>query len=313
MSHRWLPPAAPGSAGHDALLKHHREWGWHTSNRQLCRAKTRKGVRCSAPVLAGFDLCLRHAGPVGSRVRRERELREFAAGRITPEQWARSEARRVRNRIGNQRRYRDSWFKPGLTLAFVPALEAKFQESARALLGGLTWDDLPDRTRDRLRWAWRRYQLDRDRSEAWRAKAHAALVELAARGPLPDAIEHDDGTGAHVIVVERRPTGFSRRTRMTETEVERARASPRQLRMGSAGPRRGAERQAAASGAQPLSIDVDGFLGHQGRDLRGVLGLVNSDDDLRAVVLARSAVIDGTPGAHDAWVRLLRQLRSTDC
>ena len=305
MPHKWLLPASPGSAGHDALLAYHRHFGWHTPSRQLCCAKTRKGGRCAAPVLAGCQMCLRHAGPVASRLRRERELRELAAGRITPAQWARSEARRARNRIGNQRRYRDGWLKPGITLAFAPALEAEFQDAARAVLGGLTWDELPDPTRDRLRWAWRRYQLDRDRPEAWRAKAHAAVIELAARGPLPDGIERDDGTGPHVIVVDRRPTGSSRRTRMTETEVEQVLSSRARRH------RTAAERPSRSAATSPLPIDVDAFLALHARELRGVLGLVDTDADLLAVALTHRAVLIGAPDAHGAWVRLLVRLRTT--
>ena len=304
MPHPWLPAATQGTAGHAALLANHRQWGWGAANRLTCRATTRKGARCGGPVLFDCDLCRRHAGPVASRARQARELREFEAGRISPEQWARSQVRRTRNRISNQRRrVRDGWLLPGLTLAFGPELEGAFQGAARVVLCGLAWDTLPDPTRDRLRWGWRRYQLDRDRPEAWQAKAAAVLLDLATHGPIPDGIEHDPGTGAHVVVVDRRPSGFSLRTTITEAELGKAKALPGKVRA-----RLAKQSRPAATRAAPAPLDVDAFLAVHGRDLRGVLARAGSDADVHAIALAHRAVLAREPGAHEAWVRLLRRL-----
>ena len=309
MPHPWLLPPAPGSASYAALLRNARPWGWGGVNRQTCRATTRKGVRCAGPVLAGYPMCRRHAGPAASRVRRERELRAFEAGRISPEQWARSEAQRARNRICNQRRYKGGWLRPGVTLAFGPALEATFQDAARGVLGGRTWDGLPDATRDHLRWAWRRYQLDRDRPEAWQAKARAILLALAARELVPEGFEHDLGTGAHVVLVERPPFGFSLRTTITPAEVEKAMALPGQVQacLARAGRQRRAPR--AAAPASP-ALDLNAFLNAHGAALRPVLALASTDAELRAVAMAHRAVLMGEPDAHEAWRRLVRQLRA---
>lgn len=304
--HPWLLPAAPSSAGYDALLRNARPWDWGGVMRTTCRATTRKGVRCAGPVLAGFPMCRRHAGPAASRVRRERELRAFEAGRISPEQWARSEAQRTRNRICNQRRYKGGWLRPGLTLAFAPDLEAAFQEAARGVLGGRTWNGLPDPTRDRLRWAWRRYQLDRDRPEAWQAKARAILLALAARGTVPDGLEHDLGTGPHVIVVDRAPGGFSLRTTITDAELDKAKAlfGQVQARLARAG------RQRQAPPATPPALNLDAFLHAHGAGLRPVLALARTDAELRAVALAHRAVLAGELGGHAVWIRLVRRLRA---
>ena len=312
MPHPWLLPAAPGSAGYAALLANARPWGWGGANRQTCRATTRKGVRCGGPVLAGFPMCRRHAGPAAARVHRERELRALAAGRITPEQWARAEAQRTRNRVCNRRRYRDGWLKPGLTLAFAAPLEAAFQDAARAVLGGRGWDGLPDATRDRLRWAWRRYQLDRDKPDAWQAKARAALIELAARGPVPAGIEHDDGRGAHLIRVDRRPSGFSLRTRVTEAELDRALALPGRVKARLAGktPRKPAEGRSGSAVTRLPTKDLDAFLHAHSGSLRHVLALAGSDDDRAAIARAYHGVLAEAPGAHSEWARLVRLLRS---
>lgn len=231
MPHPWLPPAVPGTVGHAALTAVHRLTAWGGVNRQTCRAVFKDGRRCEGPVLSGVgsDMCRRHAGPAASKLRREREHQAMLAGKVAPEAWQHSEIRRLRNRICNRRRYKRGWWAAGITLAFGAGLEAAFQADAATVLGDRQWEGLPDATRDRLRWGWRRYMLDRPRPEAWRAKAQAALLEADVRGAAPHALEHDPGSGAHVTLVTRRPFGHSLRTIMPEDEVARVAALPGQV------------------------------------------------------------------------------------
>jgi hypothetical protein len=157
----------------------------------------------------------------------------YVLGQIPEDEWRRAETKRLRNRIRNQRRYKpDAWLRSGIVLTLAPELEARFQDDLRPLLTQhhRAWVDVPDGSRDKLRFGWRRFMLDRPRPDAWRAKAEAAMLDLAQRyerrgAPLPE-LQHDDGMGSHVLRVTRRPTAYSKRTRMTGAEVGRALSAP---------------------------------------------------------------------------------------
>jgi hypothetical protein len=184
--------------------------------------------------LAGSDRCLYHAAATDKAAHRQRQLLWYGRGWITEAQWLAAEAKRMRNKINNQRRpppkgRPNAWMLPGITVRFGPEIEAQFQQDAAPVLSraAMFWQDLPDLHRDKLRWAWRRFSFDRPRPEAWAARATAVMLDLAARGEyLPELLTHDDGLGDHCIVVTARPNAFSKRTKITQAEVARAFGAP---------------------------------------------------------------------------------------
>jgi hypothetical protein len=77
------------------------------------------------------------------------------------------------------------------------------------VLQGRPWDEVPDYHRDQLRWAWRKFCLDRDKPAAWDAMGRAIMLDLASRGPVEtDDLSHATGSEPHVLFVERRATAF---------------------------------------------------------------------------------------------------------
>lgn len=122
----------------------------------VCGARTRSGAGCKQEPLAGGVRCLRHGGPKAAAAHRERQLAGLRTGRVTPEVFARAEARRARNRL------LDLWKRnpsaPGTTLD-LGADEGRFQDALVAYGVG-SGADLPAVT-DWLRWRFRRCLIDR--------------------------------------------------------------------------------------------------------------------------------------------------------
>jgi hypothetical protein len=78
-----------------------------------------RGRRCNRITIieTGYRHCLRHAGPAVAKVYRENCRKLFESGRYSPTKWFRDEARRTRTALRDrQRRKRDGWVMPGLTL-----------------------------------------------------------------------------------------------------------------------------------------------------------------------------------------------------
>jgi hypothetical protein len=89
---------------------------------------------------------------------------------------------------------------------------------------------VPDFHRDQLRWAWRKYCLDRQKPAAWDSKGRAIVLDLKARGQVEvDDLPHATGHEPHVLVVDRRCTAFEWRSRVSAAEIERAMAAPAEV------------------------------------------------------------------------------------
>lgn len=147
----------------------------------FCGARLRNGGACRQPKLRGHNRCLGHAGPKAAIAFRERQLRDLIDGRISADQWNRSEAKRARNRIRNQWR-RDPW-TPGSTID-LGVHEDEFRMMMAA--GGYAVDDLAPDTVDASRWKFRRFRLDGNREGKWQEYLSLDLPRRAAMaGPRP--------------------------------------------------------------------------------------------------------------------------------
>lgn len=128
----------------------------------VCGARTRSGAGCTQEPLAGGVRCLRHGGRKAAAAHRERQLAGLRTGRVTPEVFARAEARRARNRL------LDLWKRnpsvPGRTID-LGADEGRFQDAlvAYAVRSG---PDLPA-VMDWLRLRFRRCMIDRADAATW--------------------------------------------------------------------------------------------------------------------------------------------------
>lgn len=129
---------------------------------RTCGARLRTGGSCAQLALAGEARCLRHGGPDAARRFRERQRAGLEHGSVSPEEWARAEAKRARNALTW------AWRKdprlPGRTIDLGPD-EAAFAASAAAL--AVDVDALYPAVADWLRWRWRRHQKDRPNTAQW--------------------------------------------------------------------------------------------------------------------------------------------------
>ncbi|WP_156209614.1 hypothetical protein [Pseudorhodobacter wandonensis] len=146
----------------------------------VCGARTRTGTICTqVPISEGKGRCQRHCGPGAARAHRETQLRQMQTGKTSPEEFARAEARRARNRLTN------GWKKnpslPGRTID-LGASEGPFVDAVRAL--GADVDALLPAVRDWLAWRFQRTQLDRTADETW---TRAVRVDLPKRIADADA------------------------------------------------------------------------------------------------------------------------------
>lgn len=139
----------------------------------VCGARTRSGSACTQEPLAGGVRCLRHGGPKAAAAHRERQLAGLRTGRVTPELFARAEARRARNRL------LDLWKRnpsvPGITID-LGADEGRFQDALDAY-GVRSGTDLPA-VMDWLRWRFRRCMIDRADAAAWTRAVRDGLTCL---------------------------------------------------------------------------------------------------------------------------------------
>lgn len=129
---------------------------------RLCGAKLRRGGTCTQLALADEARCLRHAGPDAARRFRVRQEAGLETGSVSPDVWARAEAKRARNAL--QHGWRKNPSLPGRTIDLGPD-EATFVASAVAL--GVDVDRLYPAVADWLRWRWRRHQKDRPNDRLW--------------------------------------------------------------------------------------------------------------------------------------------------
>lgn len=139
-----------------------------------CGVRTRTGTICTqVPISEGKGRCLRHCGPDAARAHRETQLRQMQTGKTCPDQFARAEARRARNRLTNA--WKNNPALPGRTID-LGAHEGSFQEAVRGL--GADVAGLYPAHSDWLRWTYQRTQLDRTADAAW---TRAVRVHLPKR------------------------------------------------------------------------------------------------------------------------------------
>ncbi len=291
---------------------------WPALGQFTCRAIV-GGRRCSRITIieTGHQRCLKHAGPTAARAYRENCRKLFESGRLPAAKWFKDEERRMRTRIRDrQRRKRDGWLLPGLTLRFPSGIEARFRGDAALVLGGQSWDQVPDYHRDQLRWAWRKFALDRQKPTAWDAKSRAIVLDLASRGPVDaDDLAHATGHETHVLFVERRCTAFEWRSKVSEAEIERALAAPAEVQKailrrgrdqrpkGAASDQGGGHRPARARATTETSeAETDRLLLLHGRDLRAVLAQVPEPRWLKVLRAYDGYARNPTGQTHRAWM-----------
>lgn len=189
---------------------------------RTCGAKLRTGGVCTQLALAGEARCLRHGGPDAARRHRERQKAGLESGSVSPEEWARAEARRSRNALTY------AWRKdprlPGRTIDLGPD-EASFATSAADM--GVDVDALYPAVVDWLRWRWRRYQKDRPDAARWAKVLREELPRQRAAA--------DEAVAWLMLGITDRRTKAAKAARaaMRAGNVERAQAAVDALRAAS--------------------------------------------------------------------------------
>lgn len=152
----------------------------------ICGARTRQGGLCkNIPIREGKGRCLRHAGPHAARAHRERQLKGLETGRVSPEEWCRSEARRAANRLS--RAWRKNPWLPGTT---IDLQEHEDRLQADLIARGVPYDlrSLAPAVADWLRWRFRRFQIDRTDVARWeRVLSHDLPLRVRSAGAPPDS------------------------------------------------------------------------------------------------------------------------------
>lgn len=129
---------------------------------RICGANLRTGGVCTQLALTGEARCLRHGGPDAARRHRERQKAGLENGSVSPEEWARAEAKRARNALLWV--WRKDPRLPGRTIDLGPD-EASFVASAADL--DVDVGVLYPAVADWLRWRWRRQKKDRPDEGRW--------------------------------------------------------------------------------------------------------------------------------------------------
>lgn len=189
---------------------------------RTCGARLRTGAACTQLALTGEARCLRHAGPDAARRFRERQRAGLEHGSVSPEEWARAEARRARNAL--QWAWRKDPRVPGRTIDLGPD-EASFVASEADL--GVDVDGLYPAVADWLRWRWRRHQKDRPNAVLW---VKAVREEL----PRQRAAADEAVAWASLGIMDRRTLeARAAREAMRAGDVDWAQAAVDALRAGS--------------------------------------------------------------------------------
>jgi hypothetical protein len=298
-----------------------------------CGALTRIGRRCRRSAIVGARRCRIHLGPSKAHDRfHARQQNEFCAGRLDPPSWYWQQQQRARTRMSARLSLTCTrrWMEPGITLAFSDRLEARFRQDLAPHLRrhAREWENLPDAHRDRLRWHWRRYKLDRPGvggDFVWDAKCDAVLLDVEgreARWPQykPDVYDQvrNDGCGLPwVIHVDRRAPGWSDRMRpVTQAEVDRAMALPGKIKArfarppGKRGWPKGQKRQGRRGKKLPPveDLDVTAFLQKHAAALREHWRQCQNAAQEKRLAYTYRDFLAGSQGAGARWIALLRDL-----
>lgn len=189
---------------------------------RTCGARLRTGGTCTQLALAGEAQCLRHGGPAAARRFRERQKAGVETGSVSPDEWARAEAKRARNALTW------AWRKdprlPGRTIDLGPD-EASFAASAADF--GVDVDALYPALADWLRWRWRRHQKDRPDATRWQK---AVREELPRQRAVADAAVAWLSLG---ITDKRTKAGRAAKAALRAGGIERARAAVDAMRAAS--------------------------------------------------------------------------------
>lgn len=143
---------------------------------RVCGAKLRNGKTCPQLALSGEARCLRHGGPDAAHRFRERQKRGLEAGSVSPDVWARAEAKRAKNSL--EWVWRQKPNLPGRTID-LGADEGVFQDAVLAL--GVDLGSLYPAQADWLRWRYQRTQRDRTADAAWVRAVQVDLPRQIAR------------------------------------------------------------------------------------------------------------------------------------
>lgn len=150
----------------------------------ICGARTRTGSACQCVPILGSGRCIRHCGRTVAREYRERQRRDYQAGRLSHEDWSRAEAKRAANRLHYQWK-KDPWM-PGTTIDLGDSEHAFRVETG---LGSHSLHAVPPAVLDFLRWKYRRLQIDRKRDTEWMRVLRDDLPRrLNAAGPCPAGV-----------------------------------------------------------------------------------------------------------------------------
>lgn len=189
-----------------------------------CGVILRDGTPCRRLPPKSEARCRVHGGPHAARRFRTRQIEGLRTGRVSPEEFARAEARRARNALLD--RWKVDPTQAGATIDFG-ANEWRFVEAAqRRDVDVLT---LLPAIADWLRWRWQRLQIDRQDDRAWMrtcredlprraSKAHAVAQWVALgryrragrAGPvLASALKRDGFEAAQRLVSEWRTQGIN--------------------------------------------------------------------------------------------------------
>lgn len=258
------------------------------AKQKICGARRHGGGVCRRAPLKGHWRCLMHCGPKAARTYRERQLADLRAGKLSPAEFQRAEARRAANRLRTMWR-KDPWLL-GSTIdlgdheeAFLRAVgPSHLQYCAPSVL-------------DWLRWRYRRLCIDREQMQKWQEVVHTDMPKrIAEAGPRPRDILPDDSETAGGPWCAAAPAPFSRRR---TCDRERAAVPPLRTKPLPRLPRCEAEKGAL--------LDQ---LFRDRQDLIPILAACRSDEDRLILAQAHDARMSGAPGSMQSWMAVLQRL-----
>lgn len=253
-----------------------------------CGARTRSGLPCRKIPVSGGRRCLQHGGPAHARAYHRSRMDAFFAGRITVDEFRRSEARRAANKL-LYRWKRDPWLR-GSTID-LGANEDRFQIETG-------YRQFAPAVVDWLRWKFRRLQVDRVRDRDWQDVIRIELPRRV-RDAGPEPALRVGGEAADQIRVWRADArqGFSKRNQADKARAGRKPAKELTLRA------------RALSAQDRAALPMLAFEHRQ--TLNPLLDLCLTEDEKLAIIIAlRDFFTDpNLAGPRDRWMAVLELLR----